>query len=51
MREVYVNNLRKDIELVIKENGKIVEYYTLSGKTQNSIEGNIYVGKIKDTPI
>lgn len=48
MREVYVNNLRKDIELVIKENGKIVEYYTLNGKTQNSIEGNIYVGKIKD---
>lgn len=48
MREVYVNNLRKEIELVIKEDGKIVEYYRLDGKTQNSIEGNIYVGKIKD---
>ncbi len=48
MREVYVNNLRKEIELVVKEDGKIVEYYKLDGKTQNSIEGNIYIGKIKD---
>ncbi len=48
MRQIFVNNLRKGIELAILEDGKVVEYYELDSQKQNSIEGNIYIGKVKN---
>lgn len=49
MRQIYINNTRKNVELLITENNKLVEYYNLDNKKQNSIEGNIYVGEIKSS--
>lgn len=49
MRQVYINNTRKSIELMITEDKKIVEYYNLDNKVNNSIEGNIYIGEIKSS--
>ncbi|MBE5821924.1 MAG: ribonuclease E/G [Clostridiales bacterium] len=49
MRQVYINNTRKSIELMITEDKKIVEYYNLENKKNSSIEGNIYIGEIKSS--
>ena len=49
MRKAYINTTRKSMELLLVEDEKIVEYYNLDNKKDNSIEGNIYIGEIKSS--
>lgn len=47
MTKIYINTYADNIELVIFENDVVVEYYKLDGNN-SSIEGNIYVGKVRN---
>lgn len=48
MREVYVNKYKKRIELIIVEDNDISEYYDLDDEHSKSLEGNIYVGIVRN---
>ncbi len=48
MVNVYINKNETSIELAIVENSQIVEYYILKKDEDASIEGNIYVGKVRN---
>lgn len=48
MVDVYINKCENEFELVITEDKKVVEYYTLNEEHNNSIEGNIYIGKVRN---
>lgn len=47
MTNVYINSYDGSVELTILENDVAMEYYKLDD-TNNSIEGNIYVGKVRN---
>lgn len=47
MFEILINKNDKNKEIVLVENGKLVEYY-IEEKNSNRREGNIYVGVVKD---
>ena len=47
MTNLYINKAKTNIELAITEDDMLVEYYDVE-EENNSIEGNIYVGKVRN---
>ena len=47
MTNLYINKAKRNIEIAITEDDMLVEYYDVE-EENNSIEGNIYVGKVRN---
>ena len=47
MLELIIKRKEDNKQIVLVENGKIIEYYE-EGKEDNKNEGNIYIGVVKD---
>ena len=47
MKEIIINKEQEQTQILLLDNNELVEKYTESNK-KNRIEGNIYVGEVKD---
>ena len=47
MTNLYINKAKRNIEIAITEDDMLVEYYDVAEES-SSIEGNIYVGKVRN---
>ena len=48
MFEIIINNKEEEKEILLLENGKLVEYYIDEYNSIRRKEGNIYIGIVKD---
>ena len=48
MLELIIKRIENQRQIVLVENGKIVEYYEEGGEEDDKNEGNIYIGVVKD---
>ena len=47
MREIVINKNEKQLDIILLENGNVIEKYK-ENNAQNRIEGNIYLGKVQN---
>ena len=47
MLELFIKRIEKQRQIILVENGKMIEYYE-EGEEDNKNEGNIYIGVVKD---